>query len=223
MTTKFGTPEVKDLTTPVGNPLRYPRRVLLQILASAFSEPELLDGKNPFLFVFDFEKGEISSASKLVLADTYSDELEQTEPRPMIIVSRGDFGFLNLGIGGKQNTVSYLGQKKTYADMTEMPVILNCISRRDTESEDLAWAVTGLIRYFKEEIRKRINVQKLSDPRVGAPIVVKADSQADLFLTPVSMVVDQASRWVVKKSLRFGRFEYQFFLPGEDEPIHEVK
>jgi len=220
---KWGTPEVKDLTTPVGNPLRYPRRVLLQILASAFSEPTLLDGGNPFLFIFDFDKGEISQDSKLVIADTYSDELAATDPRPMIIISRGDFGFLNLGIGGKENTVSYLGAKKMYVDMTEMPVILNCISRRDLESEDLAWAIVGILRYFKEEIRKRINVQKISDPRVGAPIVVKSDSQNDLFLTPISMTVHQATRWSVLKPLRLGKFEYQFFLPGEDEPIHEVK
>jgi hypothetical protein len=219
----WGTPEVKDLETPVGNPLRYPRRVLLQILGSAFSEPELIDGHNPFLFVFDPSTGEISKDSKLVLADTWTDELESTAPRPMIIISRGDFGFLKLGIGAKENTVTFLGQKKRYADMTEMPVILNCISRRDLESEDLAWIAAGIFRFFKEEIRKRINVQKLSDPRVGAPIVVKSDSQIDLFLTPVSMVVHQATRWDVKKSLRLGKFEYQFFLPGEDEPIHEVK
>jgi hypothetical protein len=37
------------------------------------------------------------------------------------------------------------------------------------------------------------------------------------------MVVHQATRWDVKKPLRLGKFEYQFFLPGEDEPIHEVK
>lgn len=218
-----GTPEVKDLTTPVGNPLRYPRRVLIQILASLYSEPELIDGGNPFLFVIDPTTGEISKDSKLVIADTYSDELQATDPRPMIIISRGDFGFLNLGIGGKENTVSYLGAKKQYADMTEMPVILNCISRRDIESEDLAWATVAMFRYFKEEIRRRVNFQKMSDPRVGAPIVVKADSQMDLFLTPISMTVHQASRWVVKKPLRLGTFEYQFFLPGEDEPIHEVK
>lgn len=220
---RWGTPEVKDLATPVGNPLRYPRRVLLQILASAFSEPELLDGRNPFLFVFDFDKGEIDQKSKLVLADTYSDELASTDPRPMIIVSRGDFGFLNLGIGAKENTVSFLGAKKIYADMTEMPVVFNCISRRDLESEDLAWATAGIFRYFKEDIRKRINVQKLSNPRVGAPIVIKADSQIDLYLTPISMTVNQTTRWAVRTPLRFGKFEYQFFLPGEDEPFQEVK
>jgi hypothetical protein len=220
---RWGTPEVKDLETPVGNPLRYPRRVLVQILQSAYSEPTLIDGGNPFLFVFDPEKKEISEDSKLVIADTYTDELQQTEPRPMVIVSRGDFGFLTLGIGGKENTVSYLGAEKSYADMTEMPIIFNCLARRSNESEDLAWATAAIFRYFKEEIRRRINVQKLSDPRVGAPIVVKADSQADLFLTPISMTVHQATKWVVKKPLRLGKFEYQFFLPGEDEPIHEVK
>ncbi len=218
----FGTPEVKDLATPVGNPLRYPRRVLIQILGSAFAEPELLDGGNPFLFVFDQKTGEISKDSKLVIADSYTDELMATAPRPMIIASRGDFGFLNLGIGAKLNTVSYLGQRKEYADMTEMPIVFNCISRRDIESEDLAWTAAGIFRFFKEEIRRIINVQKLSDPRIGAPIVIKADSQIDLFLTPISMTVHQATKWVVKKPLRFGTFVYQFFLPGEDEPIHEV-
>lgn len=219
-----GTPELKDLTTPVGNPLRYPRRVLLQILGSAFAEPDLIDGGNPFLFVFNRETGEISEESKLVIADTYTDELEATAPRPMIIVSRGDFGFLGLGIGAKENIgVSHLGSTTRYADITEMPVIFSCVARRDIESEDLAWAVTAIIRLFKAEIRKRINVQKLSDPRVGGPIVVKSDSQNDLYLTPVSLTVHQTTRWDVKKELNIGKFEYQFFLPGEDEPILEVK
>lgn len=219
---RWGTPDAKDLSTPVGNPLRYPRRVLLQLLQSAFSEETLLDGTNPFLLKMDPVTGDVAKDSKVVLADTYTDELAKTEPRPCVLIGRGDFGFLNLSIGEKKNW-SVRGSRQQFADMTEVPIITNCVSRRDTESEDLAWVVTGLYRLFKTELRKKSQLFRVSDPRVGAPVIVKADSQADLYLTPVSLVVNQTVAWDLLKQLRSIELRFEFYAPNETEPFAEVE
>ena len=215
-----GTPEIKDQTTPVGNPLRYPRRIVLQLLQSAFAEEHLVtpETDNPYLYKKNADGGPAED-SKIVIADGYTDELTRKEPRPMIIVTRGDFGFLNLSIGGKLNTVSYRGGLKEYVDGTEMPLIINCVARRDMPAEEIAWIIAGFFRFFKTEIRRRINVFKLGDPRVGAPIIVKADSQADLFLVPVSFMVQQTMKWNVIKPMRNGTGIIEVYLKGEDEPF----
>lgn len=220
---QWGTPDFKDVQTPVGNPLRYARRVVLQILESALAEPHLFTPKSesPYLYKADPVSGDVLEDSKVVIADTYADELEKTEPRPVLLVSRGDFGFMHLSIGGRRNQ-SYNMAVQQFVDMTETPVIVNCISRRDTEAEDLAWIVVGLFRMFKFDIKKQTQLFKISDPRAGTPAIIKADSQADLYAVPVSMVTHLPVSWSVIKQPQEISFRIQVYAPNETEPFVEV-
>lgn len=229
----MGTPDYKDVASPVGNPLRYPRRVMIEILQSAFeseflyTDTEGFKVPNRFLIKFD-EDGETSKDSQLVIADGWTDELEQTDPRPMIIVNRGDFGFLGLSVGsGKTHgwpdyDIEKKTKTETYADMTEMPLSLSCLARQELETEELAWACALFIRMLHFELMEKSKLFKISMPRVSAPAIIKSDSKIDLVLTVVSFSVHQAMQWKVTRPVRIGKLVYQFFVKGEDEPFVEV-
>ena len=154
----MGTPDYKDIRTPVGNPLRYGRRVMIQILQSAFESEHLYtdtDGsrvENRFLLKLD-EEGEPAEDSRLVISDGWTNELTAKEPRPMVIVNRGDFGFLGLSIGASQThgwprydineEAGTATKTERYADLTEMPLSFTCLARQELEAEELAWAEPG--------------------------------------------------------------------------------
>ena len=229
----MGTPDYKDVQTPVGNPLRYARRVMIEILQSAFESEYLYTDTvgsrvvNPFLIKFQ-EDGETAEDSRLVIADGWTNELEQTDPRPMIIVNRGDFGFLRLSVGqGKSHgwpeyDLENKTKTETYADLTEMPLSLSCLARQELEAEELAWACALFIRMLHFELKEKSQLFKISLPRVGAPAIVKSDAQIDLVLTPVTFTVNQTMQWTVTRPVRLGKLVYQFFVAGEDEPFVEV-
>lgn len=233
----MGTPDYKDVRTPVGNPLRYGRRVLIQILESAFSSEYLYTDtegervKNRFLIELG-EDNVPKENSQLVIADGWTNELDSKEPRPMVIVNRGDFGFLRLSIGAKRThgwprydineQAGTATKTEKYADMTEMPLSFSCLGRQELESEELSWAVALFLRSLHFELEERSDLFKISEPRIGAPAVVKADSLIDLFLTPVSVTVHQALTWKVTRPVRLGNLVYQFFIKGDDEPFVEV-
>jgi len=233
----MGTPDYKATETPVGNPLRYARRVMIQILQSAFESEYLYTDtpghrvQNRFLVKLT-EAGEPAEDTELVIADGWTNELTATEPRPMVIVNRGDFGFLQLGIGASQThgwpqyKVDQEAMKATkiekYADLTEMGLQLSCLARQELEAEELAWACGLFIRMMHFELDEKSEFFKISIPRIGAPAIVKADSQIDLFLTPVTFTVHQSMKWTVERPVRMGRLVYQFFINDEDEPFVEV-
>lgn len=233
----MGAPDYKDVQAPVGNPLRYGRRVLIQILESAFSSEYLYtdtDGsrvQNRFLIELG-EDNVPTENSQLVIADGWTNELEAKEPRPMVIVNRGDFGFLRLSIGAKRThgwpqydidlETKTATKVEKYADMTEMPLSFSCLARQELESEELSWAVALFLWSLHHELTEKSQLFKISEPRVGAPAVVKADSLIDLFLTPVSITVHQALTWKVTRPVRLGNLVYQFFIKGDDEPFVEV-
>ena len=229
----MGTPDYKDIQSTVGNPLRYARRVLIEILQSAFESEYLYtdtDGSrvpNRFLIKFDGD-GETAEDSNLVIADGWTNELEQTDPRPMIIVNRGDFGFLRLSIGqGKSHgwpeyNIANKTKKEEYADLTEMPISLSCLARQELEAEELAWACALFIRMLHFELMEKSKLFRISLPSVGAPAIVKSDSLIDMVLTPVTFTVNQTIQWTVTRPVRLGNLVYQFFVAGEDEPFVEV-
>jgi len=233
----MGTPDYKDTRTPVGNPLRYPRRAMIEILQSAFESEYLYtdtEGErvvNRFLVKLD-EKGEPKEDSRLVIADGWTNELEQKDPRPMVIVNRGDFGFLQLAVGASQthgwprykiNQEAKTATKtEEFTDLTEMPLQLSCLARQELEAEELAWACALLVKMMHFELQEKSQLFRISIPRVGAPAIVKSDSQIDLFLTPVMFTVNQSIRWTVTRPVRLGRLVLQFFCDGEGKPFVEV-
>jgi len=200
----------------VTNPLIYPRRILIQVLESLFSQPALFDfagaPQNPFLYVS--ENSDTARQSRLVIADSFSDELKKPDSRPTIIVSRGAFQFNNLAVGNKQDNFTHkklvhisatakgLGTddrtRVPYMDLTTMGLSVTCYSRRDTEVDQLVWLVGGGIKIFRQMIRDGARIHKISTVSIGPVVPIKTDSQIELFSARVDLIVDQTITWVLQ-------------------------
>ena len=221
----FGTPDFGDRATPVFNPLVYPRRVIIEVLESAFSQDSLVtypgQTDNPFQLKFD-ANGEPADDTGIVIADTFADELLTKDPRPIVVVDRGSFQFSDSsidgkGFGGASPSITYTdtdgasstlrGQSgrsaQTFQDFTNMSISINCYARRSIEAETVAWLSAGFIRMFEQEIREGAQLQKIESPVIGESRVAKADSQNDLFVCPITIVVYQTLKWVKKTTATY--------------------
>jgi len=209
-----GTPSFGTADPAVHNPLTYPRRILLEVFRDVFQQetfPEFAARPNPFRLVLT-PSNEITDDSKLVIADSFSSEVFKTDGRPAIILSRGTFSFNDLAINGKgfggavpRTTVGSTGQrvfgttgrsKAEFQDNTTVPISINCYARNDLNAELLAWLAGSFIRFHEKEIRDGSRIHKIDSPIIGEARSVRADSQHDLFVAPITLVVHQTLNWV---------------------------
>lgn len=217
----LGAPDFGDRTTPVFNPLVYPRRVIIEVLESAFSQDTFVDypnsPTNPYKLTFDTDNT-VSKDSKLIIADTFSEELVNTDPRPIVLVERGEFRFSDTtidarGIGGATPGTSdgFKGlsgrTKAVFQDFTSMSISINCYARQSLEAEELAMLCGFFIRFFEHEIKEGAQLHKIESPIIGSPRVAMADSTNDLFICPITLVVYQTLKWVKKSSATFAEIQ----------------
>jgi hypothetical protein len=199
-------PSFGDKFSRVGDIIRYPKRVLIEALQSAFAEPYLYtDGpsgeriENPFRYVKD-EKGETAKDSPLEIADMWSERLNATDPRPIIVVQRDTVSFDKSAIGLRKN-MSMPGNLTTeYANTSTIPINFLCFSRKDVESEELALTVALLFLFFKEYILRKTKLFTISLPSVGTTTPIKQDAEHELFVTPVSLSVMMTLNWKMTRT-----------------------
>lgn len=200
----MSTPAYGDTMKRVGDYLRYPRRVMLEVLRSAFSSEHLFTNteghkmENPFLYKED-EHGGTARDSKLELADVWAEELDVTDPRPTLLTQRGSLAFNDSSIDGFKGADPG-GLAIEYADMLRMPLSFLCFAQKDLLSEELALASALLLRFFRNRIQKKTHIHKIDSPVIGEIAVITRGSRSNLFSTPVSFSVHMPINWVVKTS-----------------------
>ena len=213
-----GAPDFGDLSTQVFNPMIYPRRVIIEVLRNVFSQAVFAEfpgqTANPFQFITE-GNGSISKSSKLMIADTFSDELSRADMRPTILVGRGPFRFHDATIDGRSfggalpatllkpdgvTAVKHIGDsgstQQRFQDLTSMPLAINCYARKSQEAEALAWHAGGFIRFYEHEIKVGSQISRLDSPHIGDVVPVESDAQHDLFLVPITLEVYQLISWV---------------------------
>jgi hypothetical protein len=199
------TPEYHDSTSRIGDFLRYPRRVLIQALEAGFGNPyfytwsenEQDKEENRFLYVKD-ESGDTSKDSKIEIADGYTEELNSTNPRPIILCTRDSMTFQDSSIGGLKAADLPWFKSRDFADLITIPLVFQCFSRKDVESEELGLVTALFFRMFRETHLKNTRLQKMGSPVIGAPSIVETDSRLIFFVTPVSFPVTLVIGWRTK-------------------------
>ena len=200
----MSTPAFGDTVTRIGDFLRYPRRVLLEVLRSTFSGEHLFTDteghkiENPFLYKVD-ENGQTTKESQLEIADAWTQELDATDPRPITLCQRGSLGFHDSSIDGFKDSDAR-GLAIEYADFLRMPLSFLCFAQEDLESEELAFATAMVLRFFRKKILKKSHIHKIDSPVIGEMTVIARGSRSNLFSVPVSFSVYLPIRWVVKTS-----------------------
>lgn len=188
----------------VGDYIRYPRRVMLDMLRHALASEHLFTNteghlmENPYQFKTD-ENGGTARDSKIELADAWTQELEAEDPRPIVVIQRGPLGFHDSSVDGFKGSDAR-GLAIEYADFLRMPLTFLCFSQVDLESEEIGIMVGFLLRFFRHTILKNTMFHKVDSPVVGEMAVIERGSRSNLFSTPVSYSVYMPINWVVKTS-----------------------
>lgn len=196
----MSTPPYGDVITRVGDILRYPKRVIIEVLQKGFAEEYLFsdtDGvkfENPYIYKAD-EEGETAEGSKIEICDTWTKELESTDPRPIITVQRHELPFGQSSLGSRRGQEMPASNTKKYSEILSMPISVNCWSREDLESEEIAVAVALLMWLFKDIYTARTRLDKIASPTVGTTTPIKLDSEHELFVTPVTFTVHFSLHW----------------------------
>ena len=214
----FG-PDFGDVVTPTLNPLVYPRRVLIEVFENFFSQDQLITPEgitvNPFKYVA--EGNEPGLASRLIIADSYSQELRKKDARPTILISRGPLSFAGSAINSRRDSLlrntlptgsPTIGlesrSKSNFSDMVAMPISINCYARNVAEVEQLAWLVAGVLKFFRQQIKDGARIHKIDNPSVGAPAPFKSDSSIDLFVINITLMMYQTIVWVMQTTATSG-------------------
>ncbi len=79
-----------------------------------------------------------------------------------------------------------------------MPIVIKCYARNIVEVEQLAWLVSGVLKFFKQQIKDGARIHKIDSPAISEAIEVKSDSEIDLLLINITLMMYQTIVWVMQ-------------------------
>lgn len=196
----MSTPLYGDVITRVGDILRYPKRVIIEVLQKGFREENLFTNSegakviNPYLYLTD-EDGATDKDSKIEIVDTWTKELDGTDKRPIITVQRHEMPIGESSIRSLRKYDLPASNVKKYSEVVSMPISANCWSRADLESEEIAMTVAFFLMLFRDIHIARTRLDKITHPTIGTTTPVKMDAEHELFVTPVSFTAHYSLSW----------------------------
>jgi hypothetical protein len=194
-------------------PTSLAKDLILKFLQDLFSEKELYDGKNDFLWA------PAIADSKILIADAYTEDLEQMEKRPAIVLRRGNTGWMNTSLGNRL-AVSFQTGSRSYKDMIHTDLTAECLSRNGLEAEFLADLVFQGIRFFSLQIRQR-GAFWIDSAAVGPETLIQSDSQQELTAVPVGMRLLFHQTWKITPSAEtLRKIEYNLKNSLDKRELH---
>ena len=173
-------------------PTSLAKDLILKFLQDLFSEAALYDGKNEYRWSLDM------AVSKILIADAFTEDLEEIEKRPAIILRRGNTGWMNTSLENRL-AVSFQTGSRTFKDMIHTDLTAECLSRNGLEAEFLADLVFQGIRFFALQIRQR-GAFWVDSVAIGPETLIQSDSQQELTAVPVGMRLFFHQTWKVTPS-----------------------
>lgn len=132
--------------------------------------------------------------TKIFIADSWTENMERTEPRPALIVTRGDIRWMSTGIDQFQQQ-SFATGARTYMDLIAGDITINCFSRNGLQSELLSTIVFSAVQFFAKDLRERTRLFEVNTVTIGRESLVQSDSKEDLFVVPVGIGLYWHDRW----------------------------
>ena len=165
---------------------------MLSFLQDMFSQPDLYDNKNDYIWNSDPEE------SKILIADAYTEDLETMEMRPAIVLRRGPIRWMNSSIN-QQVHVDFRTGQKMFQDLVTSDLTAECLSRNGLESELLADIVFQGMQMFAATIRSR-GAFEVDTVAIGPETLIQSDSQQELTAVPVGIRLLMQRRWQLTPS-----------------------
>ena len=173
-------------------PTSLAKDLVLKFLQDLFSEPTLYDGRNEFLWNIDVTQ------TKILIVDSYTEDLERMELRPAIVLRRGGTGWMNTSLN-QRLSFDWRTSARGYTDLIYTDLTLECLSRNGLEAEFLADLVFQGIQFFALQIRER-GAFKVNSVAIGSETLIQSDSQQELTAVPVNMTLSFQQKWLVTPS-----------------------
>lgn len=173
-------------------PTSLAKDLILQFLQDMFSEPELLDGANPYLWCPD------PSKTRILICDGYTEDLEKAEMRPAVVLRRG----------GLQPALTMLTQRRSFdfrtgssesTNLMHADLTAECLSRNGLEAELLADIVFQGLLFYALQVRQR-GAFEVKQLLIGPETLIQSDSQQELSAVPVGLVISFQSSWRITPS-----------------------
>lgn len=183
-------------------------------------------GSEPAL-INDFQWTEDQDSTKIFIADSWTENLERPEPRPALIITRGDIRWSNTTIDQLQEQ-RFGTAERTYTDLLSSDLTVNCFSREGLEAELLANIVFQTVQFFAKIIRSRSKVFELNSVVLGREALVQSDSKIDLTVVPVGIGLHWQDRWKLRipgetiKKVEFNLNSQQIRQAGSVNPVRLV-
>lgn len=155
--------------------------VVLATLQAAFQQPNLLEGQNPYLFNPADPK---NSRVWICDPDARVDGPERDGQRMVITVRRGDYspqelGMQNVSGGNWQGT-------KTYMDLAETPIFIDCEAGNKLSAEALASISYNIIKMFRRQILADFDIDTIKMRGISPPVKM-GDAPAQPWVATVSL------------------------------------
>ncbi len=157
--------------------------VVLATLQAAFQQPNLLEGQNPYLFTPADPK---NSRVWICDPDARVDGPERDGQRMIITVRRGEYvpqelGMQNISGGNWQGT-------KTYMDLADTPIFIECEAGNKLSSEALASISYNIIKMFRRQIMADFDIDTIKLRGISPPSRF-GDAPGQPWVTTVTMII----------------------------------
>lgn len=174
----------------VGNPLIYPRRIVLSILRQFFAQPEVPNtgdcvGINPYVVILRADKSQDYDNSTLLISDAYD---SSSVGKPQIIVNRTSAMWQNIAVDDSNGPSPYIASKRTpiFSDILEVGIQISVIATGQIEAENLVWLSGLFIKMFEQQIRQSSAIHRTLSFNFGPAIPDKIDSTYERFRVEAS-------------------------------------
>ena len=158
-------------------------------------DPREAGNEQPFINQYIWKPKQ--DETEIHIADIYTENMEQPEFRPAIIVQRGTMRWNNTGIDQMQGQ-TFGDDTRTYTDLVVGDLTINCISRTGLEAELLANICFQIIQFFARVIRQKTKIFAIKSVAIGQEALVQSDSKQDITIVPVGIQLYVQDRWKLR-------------------------
>jgi hypothetical protein len=165
--------------------------VVLATLQAAFQQENLLEGQNPYRFTPADPK---NSRVWICDPDARVDGPERDGQRMIITVRRGEYAPQELGM---QNVSGGDWQgRKTYMDLADAPIFVDCEAGNKLSSEALASISYNILKMFRRQIMADFDIDSIKMRGISPPTKF-GDAPAQPWVTTVTMLVTMREQFTL--------------------------
>lgn len=132
-----------------------------------------------------FEPGD-SANSDIRIEGRNTDNLEDVDTRPKIVVSRGPVLWQNTGTGGSNfvGSANLSRFERKHTGMNDATIAVSCFSREDLEADRIAQICFDAPMMLKDVLH-RFGFLTIQSVQAGQRAKIRSDARPELFVAPV--------------------------------------